>query len=98
MGGPYQPAGIVHVLQNIVDFGMDVQQALDAPRGFRFNGAFDAERGISDAVLQDLARRGHPVARTVVPLGGGQVIAIDPVTGVLRAGSDPRKDGTALAY
>ena len=98
MGGPYQPAGIVHVLQNIVDFGMDVQQALDAPRGFRFNGAFDAERGISDAVLQDLSRRGHPVARTVVPLGGGQVIAIDPVTGVLRAGSDPRKDGTALAY
>ena len=98
MGGPYQPAGVVHVLQNIVDFGMDVQQALDAPRGFRFNGAFDAERGISDAVLQDLARRGHPVARTVVPLGGGQVIAIDPVTGVLRAGSDPRKDGTALAY
>ena len=98
MGGPYQPAGVVHVLQNIVDFGMDVQQALDAPRGFRFNGAFDAERGISDAVLQDLSRRGHPVARTVVPLGGGQVIAIDPVTGVLRAGSDPRKDGTALAY
>ena len=98
MGGPYQPAGVVHVLQNIVDFGMDVQQALDAPRGYRFNGAFDAERGISDAVLQDLSRRGHPVARTVVPLGGGQVIAIDPVTGVLRAGSDPRKDGTALAY
>ncbi len=98
MGGPYQPAGVVHVLQNIVDFGMDVQQALDAPRGFRFNGAFDAERGISDAVLQDLARRGHPVARTVVPLGGGQVIAIDPMTGVLRAGSDPRKDGIALAY
>lgn len=98
MGGPYQPAGVVHVLQNIVDFGMDVQQALDAPRGFRFNGAFDAERGISDAVLQDLSRRGHLVARTVVPLGGGQVIAIDPVTGVLRAGSDPRKDGTALAY
>ena len=97
MGGSYQPAGVVHVLQNIVDFGMDVQQALDAPRGFRYTGAFEAERGISDAVLHELARRGHPVARTAVPLGGGQVIAIDPLTGVLRAGSDPRKDGTALA-
>ena len=97
-GGPYQPAGVVHVLQNIVDFGMDVQQALDAPRGFRFTGAFEAERGIADTVLQDLARRGHPVARATAPLGGGQVIAIDPATGVLRAGSDLRKDGTALAY
>ena len=97
MGGPYQPTGVVHVLQNIVDFGMDVQQALDAPRGFRFLGPFEAERGIADATLQDLARRGHPVARATVPFGGGQVIAIDPATGVLRAGSDPRKDGAALA-
>jgi gamma-glutamyltranspeptidase/glutathione hydrolase len=98
MGGPYQPVGVVHVLQNIVDFGMDAQEALDAPRGFRYAGAFEAERGISESVLQDLARRGHPVSRAGVPLGGGQVIAIDPVTGVLSAGSDPRKDGAALAY
>jgi gamma-glutamyltranspeptidase/glutathione hydrolase len=98
MGGPYQPVGVVHVLQNIIDFGMDVQQALDAPRGFRYTGGFEAERGISEPVLQELARRGHPVERAVLPFGGGQMISIDPVTGVLRAGSDPRKDGTALAY
>lgn len=97
MGGPYQPVGVVHVLQNIVDFGMDVQQALDAPRGFHQGGTFEAERGIADAVLQSLADRGHRVARSALPLGGGQVIAIDPVSGVLRAGSDPRKDGVALA-
>lgn len=98
MGGPYQPAGVVHVLQNIVDFGMDVQQALDAPRGFHQAGAFEAERGIAAPVLQSLAHRGHTVARSALPLGGGQVIAIDPASGVLRAGSDPRKDGAALAY
>lgn len=98
MGGPYQPAGVVHVMQNIVDFGMDVQEALDAPRGFRLAGPFEAERGITDATLAELARRGHQVGRCTVPFGGGQVIAIDPATGVLRAGSDPRKDGAALAY
>ena len=98
MGGPYQPVGVVHVLQNMVDFGMDVQQALDAPRGFRYTGAFEAERGINESVVQELARRGHPVERATVPLGGGQVIEIDQATGVLRAGSDPRKDGCALAY
>ncbi len=98
MGGPYQPVGVVHVLQNIVDFGMDVQQALDSPRGFHQAGVFEAERGIAEPVLQSLASRGHKVVSSAVPLGGGQVIAIDPASGVLRAGSDPRKDGSALAY
>ncbi|MEO7242023.1 MAG: gamma-glutamyltransferase family protein [Variovorax sp.] len=98
MGGAYQPVGVVNVLQNIVDFSMDVQEALDAPRGFRYTGPFEAERGITQATLQELALKGQPVARSSVPFGGGQLIAIDPVTGVLSAGSDPRKDGAAIAY
>jgi gamma-glutamyltranspeptidase/glutathione hydrolase len=97
MGGPYQPTGLVHTLQNIVDFRMDVQEALDAPRGFRFNGAFEAERGISESVLRDLRNRGHPVSRVTFPWGGGQIVAIDPGRQLLSAGSDPRRDGVALA-
>lgn len=98
MGGPYQPTGVVHTLQNVVDFGMDVQEALDAPRGFRFAGAFEAERGVAEAVLRELERRGHPVGRVAAPWGGGQMIRIDHASGVLSAGSDPRRDGVALAY
>jgi len=98
MGGAYQPVGQVHVLQNMVDFGMDVQEALDAARGFRSPEAFEAERGISDAVLIDLAQRGHPIRRVDVPWGGGQAILIDSDRGSVSAGSDPRKDGCALAY
>lgn len=97
MGGQYQPTGLVHTLQNIVDFGMDVQEALDAPRGFRLHDAFEAERGIADPVLRDLAARGHPVSRVAFPWGGGQAIAIDRHRGLLSAGSDPRRDGVALA-
>ncbi|RZL87839.1 MAG: gamma-glutamyltransferase family protein [Variovorax sp.] len=98
MGGPYQATGVVHTLQNIVDFGMNVQEALDAPRGFRFTGAFEAERGISDAVLADLYARGHPVGRVQVPWGGGQMISIDSGRSLISAGTDPRKDGAALAF
>ncbi len=97
MGGAYQPVGQVHVLQNLIDFGMDVQEALDAPRGFRSAVAFEPERGISAAVLADLADRGHLIQPVDVPWGGGQAILIDTGTGVLSAGSDPRKDGCALA-
>jgi len=95
MGGAYQPVGQVHMLQNLVDFGMDVQEALDAPRGFRGPERFEAERGIADTVLEDLHGRGHPVGRADLPLGGGQAILTEG--GILSAGSDPRKDGCALA-
>jgi gamma-glutamyltranspeptidase / glutathione hydrolase len=97
MGGAYQPTGQVHVLQNMVDFGMDVQEALDSPRGFRTRDVFEGERGLSDATLADLAARGHKVARVAVPWGGGQAIEIG-VAGLLMGGSDPRKDGCAIAY
>ena len=98
MGGAYQPVGHVQVLQNIVDYGMDVQQAIDMPRGLRTTDYFEAEHGISDATLRDLAARGHSVRRTDDPWGGAQAIVLDSEKETLAAGSDARKDGCALAY
>lgn len=95
MQGYYQPVGQVQVLQNIVDFGMDIQQSIDAGRGLRTAKAFEAERSIPAATLTALSALGHPIATAGVPFGGAQ--AIMPVNGVLHAGSDPRKDGVALA-
>jgi len=96
MHGFYQPVGQVQVLQNIVDFGMDVQQALDMGRGMRTPSGFEAERSLPNATLAGLIERGHPVRMADMAWGGGQ--AIMPVASVLHAGSDPRKDGAALAY
>lgn len=98
MGGGYQPVGQSHVLTNIVDFGMDVQEAIDCARGFHQMGRFEAERGIRADVLKGLAALGHEIEMAEMPLGGGQAIMIDTINGVLQAGSDPRKDGCALAY
>ena len=96
MGGHFQPVGQVHFLTNVVDFGMDVQAALDCPRAFHFDGVLSCERGVPRATRDALERLGHEVAVPDLPLGGGQAIAIDPATGVLSAGSDPRKDGAAI--
>ncbi|MFQ5783677.1 MAG: gamma-glutamyltransferase [Alphaproteobacteria bacterium] len=98
MGGNYQPFGHVHFITNLVDYGMDVQEALDCPRVFRYDGALEAERGVSDAVCRGLAALGHPVEACDNPLGGGQAIRIDWQRGVLIGGSEPRKDGLALGY
>ena len=96
MHGFYQPIGQVQVLQNIVDFGMDVQQAIDMGRGMRTKTGFEAERSVPNATLAGLMQRGHPVLMADMAWGGGQ--AIMPINGVLHAGSDSRKDGLALAF
>ena len=96
MHGFYQPVGQVQVLQNIVDYGMSVQEAIDAPRGLRDASAFHTEPGVPEATLLELMRRGHPVALAREPWGGAQAILRDGC--VLHAGSDPRKDGVALAW
>lgn len=98
MGGNYQPVGHVHVLANMVDHGMDVQEALDCARVFHADGRLEAERGVSDTVCAGLRDLGHEVVRPDMPWGGGQAIEIDWANGTLAAGSDPRKDGCALAY
>jgi gamma-glutamyltranspeptidase/glutathione hydrolase len=98
MGGAYQPAGHVRLLGNVIDHGMDLQSAIDAPRGFHDGGALVLETGYAAAVAEALARRGHPVMRSPKPLGGAQAILIDEDEGVLVGASDPRKDGCALGY
>jgi gamma-glutamyltranspeptidase/glutathione hydrolase len=98
MGGGFQPVGQTHVLTNIVDFGMNVQEAIDCARGFHVAGKFEAERGIREDVLRGLTALGHEIKAAEMPHGGGQAILIDRANGVLQAGSDPRKDGCALAF
>jgi gamma-glutamyltranspeptidase/glutathione hydrolase len=98
MGGDYQPFGHVHLLTNIIDFGMDPQAALDCARVFYDAGQVEAERGIPEAAVRGLQSRGHTVIEAPEPLGGGQAIQIDAESGTLTAGSDPRKDGCALGY
>ncbi len=98
MGGQYQACGHAHVLGNMVDFGMDPQAAIDAPRVFFDGDLTMLEHGVSDAAASGLAERGHTIARRQMPLGGGQMILIDRERGVLIGGSDPRKDGCAIGY
>jgi gamma-glutamyltranspeptidase/glutathione hydrolase len=98
MGGSYQPFGHVHLLTNMLDYGMDPQEALDLGRVFHDGEAVVAERGVPEAARAGLAQRGHKVVEADAPLGGGQAILIDWKRGVMTGGSDPRKDGCALGY
>lgn len=98
MGGGYQPVGHTHVLTNIWNFGMDPQEAIDSPRAFYNAGILEVEEGIPASVRQELQDMGYNLQDTDLPLGGAQIIMIDPETGVLSAGTESRKDGCALAY
>jgi len=98
MGGAFQPAGHAQVLSNLRDHGMDLQEAIDAPRAFAEAGEFRLERGFPDTLRVRLAELGHKVVTPPGPLGGGQAITIDRTRGVLTGASDPRKDGLAIGY
>jgi gamma-glutamyltranspeptidase / glutathione hydrolase len=98
MGGGYQPFGHVHLLTNMLDFGMDPQAALDAPRVFYDADLLEAERGVPAEAIEGLRRRGHRLEIPYEPHGGGQAIWIDWHKGTLTGASDPRKDGCALGY
>ena len=98
MGGHFQPMGQTLFLTNHLDYGLDIQEALDAPRLMALGGKVQAERGVPLPVLDHLARLGHTIERVAKPHGGGQAIRIDRARGCLIGGSDPRKDGMALGY
>lgn len=98
MGGDYQPMGHMTVAVNRYIYGMDPQEALDWPRYFPSGDAVLIEEGVPELLRRDLGRRGHRLETRAEPLGGGQAIAIDRRLAMLAGGSDPRKDGLALAY
>jgi gamma-glutamyltranspeptidase/glutathione hydrolase len=98
MGAHYQPMGHAQVVTNMVDYGMDVQAAIDAPRAFFVDGQTIVEHGLPRSTIDGLTTRGHEVVLAPSPWGGGQAIRIDWQRGVLIGGSDPRKDGCAIGY
>ena len=97
MGGDLQPQGHVQVLLNMIEFGMNVQEAGEAPRASHGGGRVGLEDGIDPNVKADLERMGHSVRKSG-PMGGYQAIQIDWERGVLFGGTDPRKDGTVAAW
>jgi gamma-glutamyltranspeptidase/glutathione hydrolase len=97
MGGAYQPCGHARFVTNMVDFGLDPQEASDAPRCFSGAEGLQIERGYSAQVRAELAEMGHQVSLANEPIGGSQAVLIDE-SGVLIGASDHRKDGCALGY
>jgi gamma-glutamyltranspeptidase/glutathione hydrolase len=98
MGGHFQPMGQTLFLTNHIDYGLDIQEAIDLPRVVHLGGIAEVERGLPLPVVDGLSRLGHTVQRIARPLGGGQAIRIDRARGLLIGGSDPRKDGVAMGY
>jgi gamma-glutamyltranspeptidase / glutathione hydrolase len=96
MGGPMQPQGHLQVVVNLVDYGMNPQAALDAPRWqFVRDLQVQLEAAVSPALAEGLAQRGHCLQPGHF-FGRGQIILRE--AGVLIAASEPRADGLALAY
>ncbi len=98
MGANYQPMGHVQIVNNMLDYGMGVQEAIDAPRFFFEGERTVVETGTPAATVEGLKARGHDVVFADEPWGGAQTIKIDWERGVLIGGSEPRKDGCALGY
>jgi gamma-glutamyltranspeptidase/glutathione hydrolase len=111
MGGDMQPQGHVQIVVNLVDFGMNLQEAGDAPR-FHHTGSSEPtgtvmssggvlhlEHGLPPEVYRDLAKRGHRIEEiNPAVFGGYQIIRRDPATGVLAGATESRKDGMAAGY
>jgi gamma-glutamyltranspeptidase/glutathione hydrolase len=98
MGGDMQPQGHVQVLLNLIDFGMNVQEAGEAPRFRHTANGLLIESAITPEARFGLDQRGHRLTSGVGSFGGFQGILIDPKTGVMMGGSDPRKDGLAIGW
>jgi gamma-glutamyltranspeptidase / glutathione hydrolase len=102
MGGANQAQAHAQFVSNVVDFDMNVQAALEAPRftKYSYDGCdVEFENRIPANVLSALAMRGHaiePVGSFSADMGGGQAVERNFSTGVSFGGSDPRKDGEAI--
>ncbi len=111
MGGDMQPQGHVQIVVNLVDFGMNLQEAGDAPRlhhgdsseptgtVMRDGGVVHLESGLPLEIYRDLAKRGHRIEEVnPATYGGYQAIRRDRKTGVLAGATESRKDGMAAGY
>ena len=109
-GGDFQPQSGLQILTNLIDYGMDPQEAVEAPRWWSFPGTdpesldtpmeLRVEPGMPEAAIQELERLGHKVARRSPGVYDGhvQVIVLDRERGILKGASDPRGDGHAAAW
>lgn len=111
MGGAMQPQGHAQIIINLVDFGMNLQEAGDAPRiqhdgstepagqatAMSDGGELDLETGFPYATVRALMRKGHSVRFADGPYGGYQAIMVNPDGGYIGA-SESRKDGQAAGY
>jgi gamma-glutamyltranspeptidase/glutathione hydrolase len=110
MGGAMQPQGHAQIVVNLVDFGMNLQEAGDAPR-IRHSGSsqptgeqmtdggfLHLESGIDYEVIRALMRKGHKVGFDLGSYGGYQAILFDLERGVYFGASESRKDGQAVGY
>jgi len=107
MGGEGQPQSQVAMVTRIVDFGFDVQQAIEAPRWLMGrtwgtpSRSLSLEGRISDEIARELKRRGQPVQMVTDwndNMGHAQAIRVDREHGFYEGGADPRGDGAALGY
>lgn len=110
MGGSMQPQGHVQILINLIDFGMGLQEAGDAPRirhggssqptGSKMNngGYVNIESGFPPETVRQLVKRGHQIRKTVGGFGGYQAIMVDRTNHVYYGASESRKDGQAAGY
>lgn len=112
MGGDMQPQGHVQIVMNLIDFGMNVQEAGDAPRiqhegstspegqatSMTDGGWIDLESGFSYETVRALMQKGHSVRYANGPYGGYQAIRRDAKNGVWIGASESRKDGQAAGY
>jgi gamma-glutamyltranspeptidase/glutathione hydrolase len=112
-GGDAQTQGMLQVFLNIVDFGMNLQEAVESPRvvsknfpdsfsPFTYNpGRVDAESRIHDRALRELQDMGHDVRKLpdwAPQVSSVHVVLINPRNGVLMGAADPRREGMALAW
>ena len=110
MGGDFQPMGHTQIIMNIIDFGMNIQEAGDAPRwdhtggstpmGIEGNGTgtIRLESGIPYKTIRGLMDRGHTIGTGRVIYGGYQAILWDKINKVYHGASESRKDGHAAGY
>jgi gamma-glutamyltranspeptidase/glutathione hydrolase len=102
MGGDMQPQGHVQFLVNLIDFKMNLQEAVDTPRIRHLQGKeVYLEDGISPEIALALEEKGHGVMQAPLThneLGGGQAIFLDRDQDILLGASDRRKDGCAIGY